>query len=137
MAMTPSGATITVTMICAPHITPCSSVIGADTLSAFRSTCLDGMKDPSDPRKASISCFRQAYHITQPAVIISAATVPKAAPSTPSPAPGIVTVISGKISSRVGKIRKKLKITSSTHIITFSAPGTSMLPAARIVAHPR
>ena len=53
---------------------------------------------------------------------------PKAAPSTPRPAPGMVTWCPHKLTVRVGKIRKKLNTTSSRHISTLSRLGTRILP---------
>ncbi len=144
--ITPKGATITVTIICAPHITPCSSVIGADTFMAFNSTLRVGIKlfkpcvttsSALRPNIAIPFCRKQAYHIMKPAVTTSAPTVPNAAPSTPRPAPGINRECPKIEISRVGNIRKKLNTTSRRHIMALSPPGIFIFPDARSIAAPR
>ena len=59
--------------------------------------------------------------------------VPRAAPTTPKPAPGIVMLWFSKVTWRVGKIRKKLNTTSSTHIRMLSMLGMRMLPLLRSI----
>ena len=67
----------------------------------------------------------------------SARPVPRAAPRTPMPAPGIVNVLPKSAISRVGNISRKLKTTSSIHIIMFSMLGTFMLPLHDSILLPR
>jgi len=77
--------------------------------------------------KMAISFSRiVAYHIISEADIISAHTVPSAAPSTPRPMPGIAMSIPQSSRLRVGKMKKKLNTTSSTHMSTFTPPATFM-----------
>ena len=67
----------------------------------------------------------------------SATAVPNAAPPTPSPAPGRLSDIPASSIVRVGNIRKKLKMTSSTHIATPITLGTRIFPLQRNIAPAR
>ena len=58
-----------------------------------------------------------------------ASPVPMAAPVTPSPAPGMRMSAPSRLTVRVGKIKKKLKMTSKAHTVTLSMLGTRMLPS--------
>ena len=131
MAKTPSGATMTVVIICAPQMTMCSTPIGRPMCRALRTVPHVGRKLPRSP--FSFRSLERAirYHIINPATTASAAAVPNAAPVTPSPAPGMCRLRPNHSTSRVGKIRKKLNTTSSTHISTLSKPGTRILPLHR------
>lgn len=131
IATMPSGATITVVMICAPQMAACSNPIGRAMRTALRNVSFRGTRSPRSPDSFSRGDRRQRYHIIPPPVASSASTVPNAAPSTPRPAPG-TTKLKSRISiCRVGKIRKKLNTTSSRHISTFNRLGTRMFPLHR------
>ena len=65
------------------------------------------------------------------ATISPALAEPRAAPNTPMPAPGIVIEQPIMDNSRVGKIKKKLKMTSRTHINILSWLGTRIFPLQR------
>ena len=65
-----------------------------------------GRNRPFSPRIASSGLRVQTYQSIGTAVQSSASTVPKAAPATPIPAPGIVNVNPRNVTSRVGKMRK-------------------------------
>ena len=131
MAAIPSGATITVVMICAPQMAICSNPIGREIRTALRSVSFRGRKPPCSPDSLSMGERRQRYHIIPPAVMNSANTVPNIAPSTPKPAPGTVSLAPNHSTCREGKIRKKLNMTSKKHISTFSILGTRMFPLQR------
>ena len=131
IAKTPNGATMTVVIICAPQITRCSSPIGKPIWNAFFKVLICGRKRPCSPDSLSSLERDQRYHSNIPATTASAAAVPNAAPSTPRPAPGIVKETPATFHSRDGKIRKKLKTTSNTHIVTPSRLGTCILPLHR------
>ena len=138
MATTPRGATIIVIIICAPQNMACSSVIGTEIRTARRNTSRVGRKLPRGrPLIRKSGCSARRYHIMSAATMTSANTVPMAAPSTPSPAPGTFSETPAMEISRVGNIRKKLKTMSSTHISTFRRLGTFMLPAHRSMPPPR
>ena len=70
-------------------------------------------------------------------VTISAEAVPRAAPATPSPAPGMVKAAPNRDTVRVGKINRLLNTTSRAHSRILSRLGVrisplhwSILPAA-------
>ena len=131
MAKTPNGATITVVMICAPQMTICSIPIGRPICIAFFKVAVLGRKLPCSPVSFNSSERIQRYRSNIPATTASAAAVPNAAPSTPNPAPGIVKETPATCHSREGKIRKKLKTTSSMHIATPNKLGMCILPLQR------
>ena len=131
MANTPSGATMTVVMICAPQMTTCSTPIGRLMCRALRTVAHVGRKLPRSPAMRSSPERATRYPSISPATTSSASAVPSAAPVTPSPAPGIRRDTPSHSTERVGKMRKKLNTTSSRHISTFSIPGTRILPLQR------
>ena len=131
MATMPSGATITVVIICAPQMAICSNPIGREMRTAWRSVSFQGRKLPCPPDSLSMDERRQRYHIIPPAVISSANTVPNTAPSTPKPTPGTMNSHPHQSTCRVGKIRKKLNTTSQKHISTLSILGTRIFPLHR------
>lgn len=60
-----------------------------------------------------------------------ATAVPKAAPATPMPAPGISNCQAPMESVRVGKMNNMLNTTSRMHISKLSKLGTRMFPLHR------
>ena len=131
MANTPRGATITVVIICAPHITMCSIPMGKPILRAFFSVDLAGRKLPFSTFRLSSLERLSRYHSNIPVTIVSANAVPKAAPSTPKPAPGTKNDMPHKFISREGNIKKKLKMMSRIHITTPIKPLHLSIPPAR------
>ena len=132
MAVMPNGATMTVVMICAPQMTACSKPIGRLMRTAFFSVvrmgkwcvpCHSWIFSPDDRVKRCHDVRHAATHSANP--------VPRAAPSTPNPAPGSWRDSVPRESSRSGKMRKKLNTTSSAHISTPAVLGTRMLPLQR------
>ena len=71
------------------------------------------------------------------AVMVSAATVPSAAPRMPRLAPGIVRWVLRIWMVWVGKIRRALKMTSRMHMRMLRVPAIFMLPTHRSIAAPR
>ena len=67
-------------------------------------------------------------------LIAVARAVPSAAPGTPQPRPQTVIVRPNTTISRVGLMRQKLKITSSTQVSTLIRPGVRASPEERIVS---
>ena len=108
MAKMPSGATMTVVMICAPQIRACSTPIGKPMAAAWRMVFRVGRKRPCVPVSFRADERVQRYVIMRMAVTTSASVVPKAAPTTPRPAPGIHSSVPKTAISREGKMRKKL-----------------------------
>ena len=133
IAKIPRGATITVVIICAPQMTACSMAIGKPIRTALRNVSAVGMKRPRSPLSLKSPERLKRYRIRITATTASARPVPKAAPFTPQPAPGIVTLIPRTVISLVGNIRKKLKTTSRRHISTLIILGIRMLPLQRSI----
>ena len=131
MAKTPSGATMTVVRICAPQMTTCSIPIGKPIRSAFLNVSAFSRKWLSRMWQLSFSERVSRYQSNTLATTVSAAAVPRAAPLTPSPAPGIVNCMPAMLHPRVGKIRKKLNTTSSTHMMTPNKLGMRIFPLQR------
>mgnify|MGYP006914992354 CR=1 FL=1 len=129
MATMPSGATITVVIICAPQMAICSNPIGREMRTAWRSVSFQGRKLPCPPDSLSMDERRQRYHIIPPAVISSANTVPNTAPSTPKPTPGTSELPSPpvylpcrenkeEVEHDIPKTHQYIKHTGYTHIPT-------------------
>ena len=132
MAGMPRGATMTVVMICAPQMTMCSRPIGRLIRMEFRiigGAGRDGLLCHAFIFKPDERVKR--YHKVMAAATLSASPVPKAAPCTPNPAPGMDKVSPPTDNSRDGKMRKKLKTTSRMHISTPAILGMRMLPLQR------
>ena len=106
IANTPNGATMTVVIICAPQITACSNAKGVLIRNASQSTSLRGAKLPFSPVNFNSGDFLHKNHIITTATTTSANPVPKAAPTTPNPAPGIFTGEPKIWISLVGNIKK-------------------------------
>lgn len=71
------------------------------------------------------------YQVCTKAMMVMAATVPRAAPATPRLAPGMVMCTPATAKWCVGNIKRKLKRTSSIHIATPIMLGTCILPLQR------
>ena len=137
METAPSGATMTVLAMCAPRIMTFCTHIGPVMPKAFLRHRAVGRKDPlSFTMASSLERTSRKYSIAT-AVTASASPVPSAAPRTPIPAPGTVTCAPRSVISLVGNISRKLKMTSSTHIITFSILGTFILPLHESILLPK
>lgn len=63
-----------------------------------------------------------------------ASAVPSAAPGTPQPRPQTVRFWPNTVISRVGLMRKKLKMMSSTQVKMLMRPGVSASPVERSMA---
>ena len=131
MEHTPSGATMVVIAICALHITPCSKPIGKPILTAFLSVSAIDCLHPRSPASRRCDVPWRRYHNSQATTTVSASTVPRAAPSTPSPAPGRNTSNPATATVREGKISRTLNTTSRAHIATPAMLGTCILPLHR------
>lgn len=80
--------------------------MGTPILNDFINTFEVKKKLPGLPTRANSFEQRQRYQVIIMATNISTSPVPKAAPSTPSPAPGTKTDILPISNSREGYIRK-------------------------------
>ena len=131
IAIVPSGATIIVDIIWAPHITTLSHPIGRAIPSAFLMQADVGLKLPLSCVSLRSGDFRHKALMSISAVTTVASAVPMAAPVTPSPAPG--TMIPVPWISSEGNISRKLKMTSRMHIMMFSTVGVYMFPLLRSI----
>ena len=131
IATVPNGATMTVDMICAPHIITLSHPIGKAIPTAFRKHFPVGRKLPFSCRRFSSGDLTHSEYSSMAATAIVANAVPMAAPVTPRPAPGTVISAPSNETERVGKIRKKLKTTSNRHMKMFSMLGVYIFPLLR------
>ena len=84
-----------------------------------------GLRMHSGPSRSS-----RMARVSTPLTMVARA-VPSAAPGTPRPAPQTVTPWPNSSICRVGLMRKKLKITSSTQVSTLMRPGVRASPAER------
>ena len=105
--------------------------IGAPIVRARRRASMEKRTSASLPRMARSGDFTSRMYPRHAMPITSERIVPRAAPCTPSPAPGIRRLTPNRVRSRVSKMRKKLKMTSSTHMPTLMTEGVLMSPLER------
>ena len=132
MEIAPRGATISVLMTWAPLITRFCTHIGPVMPKAFFRQSRSGRKEPRSPAMARFRLRTSRKYIISIATMVSASPVPMAAPRTPIPAPGSVTLAPNNRTSLVGKISRKLKSTSSTHMRILSMLGSFISPGCRV-----
>ena len=136
IAKVPSGAMIMVVTIYAEVMMVCCMPIGSPMCRARFTTSHVGRKRPLSIFSDSSLLRKQSIYIVIDAATNSADAVPMAAPTTPSPAPGIVMCMPSTSTVRVWNIRKKLNTTSSDIITTLIMLGTTMLPELRSIPLP-
>ena len=133
MAVVPSPDTMRTSSTCAEDKAARSAASGAPTFHTLcrqaRVMCQEpGLRMHSGPSRSS----RTPSASVPPTALARA--VPSAAPGTPQPRPQTVRFWPNTVISRVGLMRKKLKMMSSAQVKMLMRPGVSASPVERSMA---
>ena len=130
MAVVPRPDTMRMSSTCAEERAARSAASGVPTFQRFCRQALVICQEPGLRMHSGPSRSSSSASVSVPLMAVAKA-VPSAAPGTPQPRPHTVMVRPSTVICRVGLMRKKLKITSSTQVNTLIRPGVRASPQER------